>query len=141
MESETTSSSSSEMDDLAGVQAEKYCTWRPKSSSPPPKDTEEGKCKKSNSTGSTKRCTFEDLLNRSHSDGDHGTLVISTPSKQMENDTTKKGVETPVVGVGKVKVAAIQYGRNGGDRRRSYLPYRKDLVGLFANVNWLSRNA
>lgn len=27
-----------------------------------------------------------------------------------------------------------------GDRRRSYLPYRQDLVGFFTNVNGLSRN-
>ncbi|KAL2515727.1 hypothetical protein Fot_29698 [Forsythia ovata] len=76
----------------------------------------------------------------SHSDGDHGPLVSLSPSKQKENEKIKKSVETPVIGGGKVKAAA-QYARNGVDRRRSYLPYRKDLVGFFANVNGLSRNA
>ncbi|CAI9757453.1 unnamed protein product [Fraxinus pennsylvanica] len=133
MESETTSSSSSGLADIAGVQAETCCTWRPKSSSPPPKDAAEGRCKK--------RCTFKDLLNISLSDGDQGTSAISTPSKQKENEIIKKCVETPVVGGRKVKAAAAQYGRNGCDRRRLYLPYRKDLVGFFANINRLSRNA
>ncbi|KAL2492701.1 Protein of unknown function (DUF1645) [Abeliophyllum distichum] len=139
-ESETSSSSSSsEVDDLDGVPAATYCTWRPKVSEEEEEEAE-GRCKKSSSTGSTKRCTFEDLLHRSHSDGDHVPLVSLSPSKQKENEKIKKGVETPVVGSGKVKAAA-QYARNGVDRRRSYLPYRKDLVGFFANVNVLSRNA
>ncbi|KAL2515754.1 hypothetical protein Fot_29725 [Forsythia ovata] len=138
-DSETSSSSSSsEVDDLDGVPASTYCTWRPKASE---EEEAEGRCKKSSSTGSTKkRCTFKDLLHRSHSDGDHGPLVSLSPSKQKENEKIKKGVETPVVGGGKVKAVA-QYARNGVDRRRSYLPYRKDLVGFFANVNGLSRNA
>ncbi|XP_022872837.1 uncharacterized protein LOC111391806 [Olea europaea var. sylvestris] len=124
IQSEKTSSSPSEVDDLDGVPAETYCTWRPKSGEA------EGRCKKSNSTGSTKRCKFKNLLNRSHSDGDQGTLDILTPSKQKENEKIKKSLETPVLGGGKAKAEALN-DRNGGDRPKSYLPYRKDLVGFF----------
>ncbi|CAI9753935.1 unnamed protein product [Fraxinus pennsylvanica] len=82
IQSETTSSSSSEVDDLHEVPTETYCTWRPKSSAA------EGRCKKSNSTGSPKRCTFKDLLNRSHSDGDQSTSVIFK-SKQTKGKSEK----------------------------------------------------
>lgn len=131
-ERETASSgSSSEADELDGVPPETYCVWRQK-------DPAE-RCNKSNSTSSSKRWRFRDLMHRSHSDGGKSAFVLFTPSKQKENVKIKK-TETSVDG-GKVKsTAAAHYLKKGGDRRKSYLPYRQDLVGLFSNVNGLSRN-
>ncbi|KAK6924853.1 Protein of unknown function DUF1645, plant [Dillenia turbinata] len=79
------SSSSSEADDLEGIQAGTYCVWTPKT-----RDDE--RCKKSNSTGSSKRWKFKDLLHhqRSNSDG-KDTFVFLTPS----NSKKKKEEEKP----------------------------------------------
>lgn len=132
-ERETPSSgSSSEADELDGVPPETYCVWGQKASSE--------RCNKSNSTGSSKRWRFMDLLHRSQSDGGKDPFVLFTPSKRKENEKTKK-TKTPGNG-GKVKstAAVAQFSKKGSDRRKSYLPYRRDLVGLFSNVNGLSRN-
>lgn len=137
----TSSCSSSDADELDGVPEESYCVWRPKDAT-----AAEGRCKKSSSTGSnSKRWSFKDLLSRSHSDGSKDDFVILSPSnsgrkKQSEN----RGKVTPVSS-GKVKSAAApplppMYNRDGGEKRRSYLPYRQDLVGFFGNVNGLSKN-
>ncbi|KAL3642365.1 hypothetical protein CASFOL_013180 [Castilleja foliolosa] len=72
----TSSSFSSEEDDLEGVPAEMYCVWRPKAA-----EEENGRCKKSNSTGSnSKRWKFRDLLQRSASDGGKVRFVFLSPS-------------------------------------------------------------
>ncbi|CAI9754635.1 unnamed protein product [Fraxinus pennsylvanica] len=131
-ERETASSgSSSEADELDGVPPETYCVWRQKAPAE--------QCNKSNSTGSSKRWRFRNLLHRSQSEGGKDTFVLFTPGKQKENVKIKK-TEIPADG-GKVKsTAAAQYSKKGEDRRKSYLPYRRDLVGLFSNVNGVSRN-
>ncbi|XP_047948038.1 uncharacterized protein LOC125194072 [Salvia hispanica] len=135
----TSSCSSSDADELDGVSEDLYCVWRPAA---------EGRCKKSSSAGSnSKRWKFKVkdlLLNRSHSEGSNEDFVIlSRRKKQNEEDGGKLA---PVSG-GKTKSAAARplppppppppvY---GGVKRRSYLPYRQDLVGLFAGVNGLGR--
>ena len=48
-ERETASCSSSEADELEGVPSGTYCVWTPKAAESPP-----GRCRKSNSTGSSK---------------------------------------------------------------------------------------
>ncbi|XP_044476765.1 histone-lysine N-methyltransferase SETD1A-like [Mangifera indica] len=63
----TTSSSSSEADDLDNLQPGTYCVWKPKARSPH-QDSPGRSCKKSNSTGSSKRWKFRDFLYRSYSD-------------------------------------------------------------------------
>lgn len=140
----TSSCSSSEADDLDGVPSESYCVWRPKETA-----AAEGQCKKSSSAGSnSKRWKFKDLLHRSHSDGSKGNFVILSPSNSGRKKQNEEiGKETPVSG-GKAKSEAAAplphlrvYNRDGGEKRRSYLPYRQDLVGLFANVNGLSKNS
>lgn len=139
----TSSCSSSDADELDGIPEESYCVWRPKEAAAV---AAEGRCKKSSSTGSnSKRWSFKDLLNRSHSDGSKDDFVILSPSnsgrkKQNEN----RGKVTPVSS-GKVKPSAAPplppvCNRDGGEKRRSYLPYRQDLVGFFGNVNGLSKN-
>ncbi|KAL8457788.1 hypothetical protein ACS0TY_035605 [Phlomoides rotata] len=137
----TSSCSSSEADDLDGVPAESYCVWRPK-------EAAEGQCKKSSSAGSnSKRWKFKDLLHRSHSDGSKGNFVFLSPSNSgTKKQSEEAGKETPVRG-GKAKSAAAPplppkrvHDRDGGEKRRSFLPYKQDLVGLFTNVNGLSKN-
>ncbi|XP_057952014.1 uncharacterized protein LOC131146423 [Malania oleifera] len=68
------SSSSSEADELEGVPAGTYCVWTPGSAS----ESSRRSCKKSNSTGSSKRWKFRDLLYRSNSDG-KDTFIFLTP--------------------------------------------------------------
>uniref|UniRef100_A0A5B7BK69 Uncharacterized protein n=1 Tax=Davidia involucrata TaxID=16924 RepID=A0A5B7BK69_DAVIN len=151
------SCSSSEADDLEGIPQGTYCVWTPKAAV----EESPGRCKKSNSTGSSKRWKFRDLLHRSNSDG-KDTFVFLTPSnaanaKKRDEKVEKATTEAPSV-AGKAKSKGVTGGRvvsvpaaheahyvrnramKEGDRRRSFLPYRQDLVGFFANVNGLSRN-
>ncbi|KAL7139011.1 hypothetical protein ABFS83_09G021800 [Erythranthe nasuta] len=125
----TTSSSSSEVDDLDGVPAETYCVWRPKEAA-----AAEELRKKSSSAGSnSKRWKFKDLLYRSHSDGIKDSFVFLSPSNSgRKKENGERG--------GKVKPAAAPpspplYSRDVVGKRRSYLPYKQDLVGFFSNVN------
>ncbi|XP_059303803.1 uncharacterized protein LOC132055820 [Lycium ferocissimum] len=126
------SCSSSEADDLESIPAGTYCVWRPKET--------ENSCKKSNSTGSSsKRWKFRNLLYRSNSDG-KDTFVFLTPSfKKKENKLEKPTMKTdnaPPKGTPK----SMNYVKNGGEKRKTYLPYRQDLVGFFANMNGMSKN-
>ncbi|KAI3454499.1 hypothetical protein Pfo_011162 [Paulownia fortunei] len=139
----TSSSSSSEADELDGVPVETYCVWRPK-------EAAEGRCKKNSSTGSnSKRWKFKDLLHRSHSDGSKDSFVFFSPGNSGRKKENREIVKATPLGAGKVKSAAappppppppLLYSRDGGEKRRSFLPYRQDLVGLFANVHGLSKN-
>ncbi|PIN07879.1 hypothetical protein CDL12_19556 [Handroanthus impetiginosus] len=137
------SSSSSEADDLDGVPVEMYCVWRPKE--------EDRQYKKTGSAGCySKRWKLKDLLNRSNSDGSRETFVLSPQSNSgKKNENNEKQVkETPEVG-GKVKSvgAAVApapsppFNGDGGEKQRSSVPYRQDLVGIFGNVNGLSENS
>ncbi|KAG6412204.1 hypothetical protein SASPL_124874 [Salvia splendens] len=135
----TSSCSSSDADELDGVPADSYCVWRP-----PNKAEAEAQCKKSSSTGSnSKRWKFKvkDLLNRSRSEGSKDDFSVLNSSKKQSED---RGKVAPVSGGGKVKSAAAPplppLPVHGGEKRRSYLPYKQDLVGLFANVNGFSKN-
>lgn len=136
------SCSSSEADDLEGIPPGTYCVWRPKE-----EEKSAGGCKKSNSTGSSKRWKFRDLIHRSNSDG-KDTFVFLTPSpkKGGKNKAEKTTTDAPKVAAKSKGVPAgegypaMHYVKNGGEKRKSYLPYRQDLVGFFANMNGLSRN-
>ncbi|CAK9137607.1 unnamed protein product [Ilex paraguariensis] len=137
------SCSSSEADELDGVQPGTYCVWTPKAATA---EKSPEWHKKSNSTGSSKRWKFRDLIHRSNSDG-KDAYVFLTPTKA---NSKKKDEKNEKFTTGKVKdcgegMTAAQYAKNNrmmkeGERRRSFLPYRQDLVGFFANVNGLSRN-
>ncbi|GER56844.1 hypothetical protein STAS_34585 [Striga asiatica] len=130
------SSSSSEADELEGVPADTYCVWRPKDAATAAES--ERRCRKSSSGGSSsKRWKFRDLLRRSQSDGGKDRFVFSSRvgSERKVEDEEKVGA------AGKVKPRPPPvYSRDGGERRRSYLPYKQDLVGLFAGVNVSSKN-
>jgi hypothetical protein len=68
----------------------------------------------------TKRCSFKDLLRRSHSDGGGEGSSISTSGNGS------------LVVKGRNKTAA--YKPDVDKRRKSYLPYRQDLIGVFAGM-------
>ncbi|XP_057491012.1 uncharacterized protein LOC130776818 [Actinidia eriantha] len=149
------SSSSSEVDEFESIPDGTYCFWRPKLV-----DASPSRCKKSNSTGSaSKRWRIRDLLRRSNSDG-KDSLVLMTPKNKDQKPAKIHGIENPKkrrisvdAGAGKAKAAAgekvpasaheVFYVRNRtlkeGDKRKSYLPYRQDLVGFFANVNGVGK--
>ncbi|KAF2315926.1 hypothetical protein P3X46_023380 [Hevea brasiliensis] len=134
-EQETTSCSSSEADDLENVPAGTYCVWTPKKGKESP-----GTCKKSSSTGSSKRWKFRDLLYRSNSDG-KDNFVFLTPAKKsservMEDEACKENKEKDKIKEHYAKGRALKE----EDKRRSFLPYRQDLVGFLSNVNGLNRN-
>ncbi|XAR51869.1 hypothetical protein NMG60_11006640 [Bertholletia excelsa] len=151
------SSSSSEADELEGISPGTYCVWRPKVVEPSP-----GRCRKSNSTGSEpKRWKFRDLLRRSNSEGKDSFVFLTPKSKEHKSDKMER-IENPkerqnsgnadkvsrkvkvkgVVGGGEKALPSAHeafYVRNRaskeGEKRKSFLPYRQDLVGFFATVN------
>ncbi|XWS44177.1 hypothetical protein CRYUN_Cryun15aG0022000 [Craigia yunnanensis] len=154
------SSSSSSADELEGLPTETYCVWKPKQSP----ESSPNMCKKSKSTGSSssKRWRLiKDLLKRSNSDSKFSTSSFlslnfdkSTIEKKHEEKASKKTATTKKKNEGEVTATKMKrvekasahevfYVRNKalkeGDKRRSYLPYRQDLVGIFANVNGLGR--
>lgn len=147
-DSSPSSCSSSEVEDeLENVPAGSYCVWKPK---PSP-------CRKSKSTGSSssKRWKLLDLLRRSNSEGKE-SVVFLTPSL---NSAKKKGAKSENAGkiipasgaaAGKriaeapaVSAHEALYVRNRkmrrGDKRKSYLPYRQDLVGFCVNLNSIGK--
>ncbi|KAL2639371.1 hypothetical protein GLYMA_06G182500v4 [Glycine max] len=132
-ETASCSSSTEESVDLEGVVAAEgaYCVWTPNSVG--------RERKKSNSTGSASKrwkLRVRDLLLRSHSDGKDNNNNKQQQQQQRE-------LKEVVFQIPKNKVAAKP--QNGTEhaeqnKRKSFLPYRPELVGLFANVNGLGRN-
>uniref|UniRef100_A0A0D3GB74 Uncharacterized protein n=1 Tax=Oryza barthii TaxID=65489 RepID=A0A0D3GB74_9ORYZ len=124
----------------------------------------------SGSTGSMARWRriSELVVGRSHSDGKEKFLFLPIPPpSSKENDVEhfkpkpKPPKPTPASGRKTAQAAAaeidtvaaihrIAYGAKGGGAtgtgagggtpRRTFLPYREELVGLFANVNGISRS-
>ncbi|KAF8716169.1 hypothetical protein HU200_026445 [Digitaria exilis] len=118
---------------LDGVPAETYCLWSPgaspaagsRSSSPSP-----ARCRKSGSTGSVLRWR-QRVMRRSHSDGKEKFVFLKESSAErssgghgwmMGSDRSGKG------------------GGGGGDRKSTFLPYKQDLVGFFANAGAFRRS-
>ncbi|KAK6129329.1 hypothetical protein DH2020_036937 [Rehmannia glutinosa] len=141
-----TSCSSSEADELENIPAGTYCVWRPKGADQP----SPSRCKKSKSTGSaSKRWKFRDLL-RSNSEG-KDSFVFLTPKNRPEEKLSavvpRKAKGKGAGGGGAAGAPSAHealYVRNRaikeGDKKKSYLPYRRDLVGFFVNVNGLSKS-
>ncbi|CAL5096390.1 unnamed protein product [Urochloa decumbens] len=164
---ESSSSSAATDDDRDGLDSaapESYCVWRPGSSaaaSPrPPR-------KRSGSTGSMARWRrISDLVvGRSHSDGKEKFLFFATPHEAATNKDKPKAKPTPTPAGGRNptpttaateidtvtaahRIAYLAKGGGtgggggvpGGTPRRTFLPYREELVGFFANVNGISRS-
>lgn len=143
------SCSSSEVDELENIPTGTYCVWRPKAVDQP----SPSRCRKSKSTGSaSKRWKFRDLLRRSNSDGKDSLVFLTPKNREEKLSPTEiprklKGKEGTAAGASTAVVARSAhealYVRNRAmnevDRRKSYLPYRQDLVGFFVNVNVLSK--
>ncbi|GMI68399.1 hypothetical protein like AT3G27880 [Hibiscus trionum] len=148
------SSSSSEADELDGLPTDNYCVWKPKQSA----ESSPNRCKKSKSTGSSssKRWRFiKDLLKRSNSDGNVSSSSLFMNFDKNEEKVSEKTAKTRTMMMEKKKsegdvIKATKMKRaekssanegfnvrnkalKGGDKRRSYLPYRQNLVGIFAN--------
>ncbi|KAH6763206.1 hypothetical protein C2S52_020639 [Perilla frutescens var. hirtella] len=109
-------------------------------------------CKKSNSTGFSKIWRLKELTARSNSDGRDAFVFLNgnhaPPAAKQPAAAEKKGSAVKVKKSGKSKTAAVSahevYLRSKAkeeERRRSYLPYRPELMGFFTNVNGgLTRN-
>lgn len=119
--SEATASCSSSTDesiDLEGVVEGSYCVWNPNSVGI--------ERKKSSSAGSgSNRWKLRNLLLRSHSDGKDKQPVM---------------FQIPKTTASKVSPAVENDGGKNQSKRKSFLPYKPELVGLFSNVNGLGRN-
>lgn len=136
------STSSSEADEVEMIPAGTYSMRKPKISESSP-----GKCKKSNSTGlvSKRWPRIRDLLWRSNSEGkEEDSFVFFKPKKTIENKTGKakiknssevvkmaeklKQTKTNERKKGLSAVSAVRYVKN---KRKSYLPYKKELIEFF----------
>ncbi|KAK4798159.1 hypothetical protein SAY86_030485 [Trapa natans] len=150
------SCSSSDADEADGEPERKYCFWTPRS---PAVQQSRARCKKSNSTGScSKRWRFLDILRRSNSEGKDSFAFLGASSSSIHTAAGGKGSREKRSSSGETKAAKAKAGKSkatkekvatasahetfyvrnramkDGDRRRCYLPYRKDLV------NGLSRS-
>ncbi|XP_049398800.1 uncharacterized protein LOC125862715 [Solanum stenotomum] len=142
------STASSEAEELETIPAGTYCMWKPKISEPSP-----GKCKKSKSTGfvSKRWPRIRDLLRRSNSErkeedsfvfllrkakSKNSSEVVKTAGKLKQTKTS--GGEKGLPAAAAASQQALYYVRNRADKeadknkRKSYLPYRKELIGFFA---------
>ncbi|RCV16476.1 hypothetical protein SEVIR_3G143800v4 [Setaria viridis] len=116
--------------DLDSVPAEMYCPWSPgwaaAAASP-------ARCKKSGSTGSVLRWRPR-LVGRSQSDGKEKFVFLSTSASGRKGRTGGGDGGVAAALGGHAWSHYAKGGGNGGARRRSFLPYKQDLVGLFANT-------
>ncbi|CAM0953734.1 unnamed protein product [Alopecurus aequalis] len=111
-----------------------YCSCCPALSSPAAKPAT--RCRKSGSTGSLLRWR-QRLLGRSHSDGKEKFVFLDASPSQRKG---KSGVADKGGGAWSYYAkAGASIGVNGG-LRRSFLPYRQDLVGLFASATAFRRS-
>ena len=105
-----------------------------------------GSCKQSSSIGSnSKGWKFKDFIHPSNSDG-KDTFVFLMPNNKKSGlhhqrlDTEKRKKAKGAV-EGLFQFQEHYYVRSKeDDKRRSYLPYRPDLVGFLSNVNGVGRN-
>lgn len=137
-------SSSPVNDEIAGP----YCDW----SSRKAVEASSEACKKSNSTGFSKIWRLKELTARSNSDGRDAFVFLNgshaPPHQPPPPPAAAKTSGKVVKKSGKGKTAAASahevYLRSKAkeeERRRSYLPYRPELLGFFTNVNGgLTRN-
>ncbi|KAI9121681.1 hypothetical protein K1719_008714 [Acacia pycnantha] len=132
-DSDPPSSSSSDGEDLEGIPPGSYCVWTPNSPKASP-----CRPKKSNSTGSSpKRWKLLDLLRRSNSDGKDSPVFV-TPTSSGPNLEKKQDLRGENSKVKKASAHEALYTRNKElsklNKRRSYLPYRQDLIGFGVRV-------
>ncbi|KVI05642.1 uncharacterized protein LOC112524274 [Cynara cardunculus var. scolymus] len=158
------SSTASEHEENNDVAAGPFCVWSKESVT----GTAE-LSKKSNSTGFSKLWRIREKVGRSNSDGRDAFVFLKSSDRTSTTTTTSSSSTKPATGAGSfVKVNAAgekarvvkqgtkakkptvspheAYLRSKGEhteeeRRRSYLPYRPELMGFFTNVHGgLSKN-
>lgn len=141
--------SSSLEHDLEGVPPGSYCVWNPGCALSP------GTVRKSSSTGSSRRRRIRDfVVGRSHSDGKEKFMFFaaeekSSIEKEVSADEGKrKGKEKKATELDLMTAHRMFYGSSGNGStarggsvagRKSYLPYKPEIVGFFARVNGISR--
>ncbi|KAF8106247.1 hypothetical protein N665_0145s0059 [Sinapis alba] len=144
------SHSSSESEDSEDLSPRRYsCFW-----SSPVRSPARGDSSKSKSLNAPKRCRITDLLRRSHSDG--AVSTTSEPKRCRFKDLLRRshsdgggsgssvspsGNNSPAVR-GKSKTTSNKFTTNTGEvnmRRKTYLPYRQDLIGVFVGMSRLRR--
>uniref|UniRef100_I1PY24 Uncharacterized protein n=2 Tax=Oryza glaberrima TaxID=4538 RepID=I1PY24_ORYGL len=123
---------------LDGVPAETYCLWSPGSPAPAVSNSP-ARCQKSGSTGSVLRWR-QRLIGRSHSDGKEKFVFLSSGSDVRSKGRTTTTSSGDAGGRGGGWRYYASGGGNGGGRRPSFLPYKQDLVGLFANAGAFRRS-
>ncbi|KAK1415732.1 hypothetical protein QVD17_31517 [Tagetes erecta] len=142
----------SEHDEKHDVTIGPYCDWSKQYSATATAELS----KKSNSTGFSKLWRLKEKVGRSNSDGRDAFVFLKHHPKKMETTTSssssstgdEKFVKVSVSGVvkqkTKVKKATVSAhevylksrgGHTEEERRRSYLPYRPELMGFFTNVH------
>ncbi|XP_058752118.1 uncharacterized protein LOC131625253 [Vicia villosa] len=132
-------------DDLDVVPRASYCFWTPKSPMRSPLASPI-KCKKSNSTGSSssssssKRWKFLSLLRRSKSDVSEveKSKVKSSGKESTEKNIAKIADKNFPVKERKIPAAVTAmeafYLRAKEIKRKSYLPYKQELIGFHATI-------
>ncbi|KAI9111675.1 hypothetical protein K1719_017365 [Acacia pycnantha] len=156
--SSSPSSSASESDEPDSTSEGPYCEWSGKVAV----EASGAKCDKSNSTGFSKLWRFREAKLRSNSDGKDAFVFLNRsttnprssgvhPEKAVTAKTSsgkeKKVVVRKVMG-GNSKTTSSAHekhyvmnrAKKESDKRKSYLPYKQQMFGIFANANGLSRN-
>ncbi|KAG4924444.1 hypothetical protein JHK87_049984 [Glycine soja] len=113
-------------------------------------ETSNNKCKKSKSMGFSNTCRLPKSTKlRSNSDGKH-TFVLLNPLGSMPMKSIEAKEESNVSKRGKdgkckttlsphEKFYVMNKKRKETNKRKSFLPYRKNLIGFFTNINGFSR--
>ncbi|XP_044466024.1 uncharacterized protein LOC123196184 [Mangifera indica] len=147
MEEGPSSSSSSDADELEVLPEETYCVRLPNKNNA----VSPNRCQKSNSTGtlssskvarSSKRwLKFRDFLKRSSSEGGKDSYAVLNKTKiNFPPDSKLKQSMTDAKATGKTKTVSAHeafYVKNAmkqGNKKKSYLPYRQNLLGCFSHV-------
>ncbi|XP_048558805.1 uncharacterized protein LOC125539402 [Triticum urartu] len=133
-----------EDDELDGVPVETYCLWSPGTSpSPSPSPS---RCQKSGSTGSVLRWRQRLQVGRSQSDGKEKFVFLQAQQDAAGSPGSRGGTGTGEPrGRGGVHGWSHR-GRGGsgrgspGRRASTFLPYKQDLLGLFANAGAFRRS-
>ncbi|KAM0861704.1 hypothetical protein ACQ4PT_045748 [Festuca glaucescens] len=129
-------------DELDGVPAETYCLWSPGTS--PSASSSPAQFPKSGSTGSVLRWRQRLQVGRSHSDGKEKFVFLheDPAGSSSSPDRNGRASESPG-GIHSWSYYGRGRGSGRGSRRLSpatFLPYKQELVGLFANASALRRS-
>lgn len=125
--------------ELDGVPAETYCLWSPGTS--PSASSSPAQFPKSGSTGSVLRWRQRLQVGRSHSDGKEKFVFLQ---EDAAGSSSCPGRDGRAGGIHSWSYYGRGRGSGGRGSRRSspasFLPYKQDLVGLFANASALRRS-